>query len=64
MSKKFKLEIELGNDAFVDAPGDEIARILRNAADTVEGEMIANAILGTLRDINGNVVGAYSVTRR
>jgi hypothetical protein len=33
----FKLQIETGNAAFQDNPGQEIARILREVADQIEG---------------------------
>lgn len=36
-TRTFILTIALGNDAFAEYPGTEIARILRDAAETVDG---------------------------
>lgn len=56
----FKLEISTASDAF-DGPdrAHEIARILRDVADAVSQSSQAN---GTIRDINGNRVGAWIST--
>ena len=59
---RFILEINLGNEA-MQAPGD-IATALKNVAHVVNysSDMhILNTTIGTIRDINGNVVGHYEV---
>jgi len=51
--KRFKMEVELENDAFRD--GAELPRILRAVAKRIEdGE-----IRGTVRDVNGNTCGSW-----
>lgn len=58
MAKRvFRLEIECENAAFDEAPGYEIARILRNAGSQMEQGFID----GTLRDANGNKVGRFEL---
>lgn len=59
MSRKFKVEINTANAAFADG-GDvsEISRILKDIAKAVEHDEQFN---GTCRDINGNVVGSWSL---
>jgi len=53
----YSIQIETGNDAFQPDPAQEIARILRTLADKLEaGADLSEAI--TLRDYNGNNVGA------
>ena len=54
---KFTLEIRCDNAAFVGDPQAEIARILRDAANAVETQAH-----GTLRDVNGNRVGTFTLT--
>lgn len=58
----FKLEIDTGNAAFDnDGEGDchgEVARILRDLADKIEG----GHGHGNLHDINGNRVGNFTLT--
>jgi hypothetical protein len=51
------IRINADNAAFDDAPGFEVARILRRLADKVEGGQQA----GFLYDINGNTVGHLTV---
>jgi hypothetical protein len=56
----FKLTIDCGNAAFVSDdgtpwPAPEVARILREAADSVEAENTYD----DLHDINGNKVGSF-----
>ena len=58
MSRTFYLMIELDNAAFSEGEGAEIARILREVADRVEGRGRAS---GTERDANGNRVCAWTV---
>jgi hypothetical protein len=52
---QFSLTIDCDNAAFTeDYPGDEIARILRELAEKIEGGTLQNI---RLNDINGNFVG-------
>jgi hypothetical protein len=54
---KFELKIECDNDAFGDWPGIEVARILRDVANRVDGD--AEGTHGGVRDANGNTVGEW-----
>ena len=54
----FTLTIETENAAFADDPGAEVARILREAADTVE---TSGDFTVYLNDINGNRVGSFTL---
>ncbi len=54
------IEMSLDNAAFEDDPAPEIARILRQLADKLEGRGIDDEIL--LWDINGNRVGKAVIT--
>jgi hypothetical protein len=62
----FFVEIRLGNDTLTgDGAGAEIARLLREAADAVEGKDL-NGVIGdtgvtSLKDSNGNNVGLFGV---
>jgi hypothetical protein len=61
---KCRIEINMDNAAFEDAGhGNELARILQNAARTVTGSSGDDA-LGSwrLRDINGNPVGHITIS--
>jgi hypothetical protein len=67
MSVRFHLQIQCDNDAFCHTGStldrsEEVARILREAADMIE----TNVMHATLSDANGNVVGAcgYTFTTR
>ncbi len=51
----FKLEIKTTNAAFDDDPSYEVARLLGEAAHSVEMGYLS----GSLRDINGNKVGRF-----
>lgn len=57
---KLKIVIDMGNAAFSDAPEWEVARILRDYADRIEGGRDMNAFM---MDVNGNRVGEAKVTR-
>lgn len=55
------VEIETDNEAFSDdARGHELARILRNIADKVEG-LGSHSDRGKAFDINGNSVARWEV---
>lgn len=50
------ITIKTDNAAFSEIPGSEIARILRELADDLEGYEHTDFEM-PLRDINGNIVG-------
>lgn len=54
----FTITINTSNDAFDGDPTVEIARILRETADRVEG---ADRTDGTVRDVNGATVGGWTL---
>lgn len=54
----FNLHISTDGAAFDDAPAFEIARILREVAQSIEED--GHERIGRLRDINGNRVGFWS----
>ena len=59
---KFLLEIELGNDAM--QMGADVAEALRHVANKMDGHyIIAKEGCLTIRDLNGNRVGEYKVTK-
>lgn len=63
MARIFNLEIEVSNAAFEDDCGAEIARILRDVADRIEGMIRYDAkgrYIASIRDLNGNTVGKWS----
>lgn len=57
----FQLSIKCDNAAFEDAPGEEVARILRKIADILESTCHGEDVSGTCRDANGNRVGEWSL---
>jgi hypothetical protein len=61
---KLKIEITMDNAAFVPAPGIEVARILRQVAESLDHEYAYSVGMygATLRDYNGNTVGKAAVT--
>lgn len=54
---KVKIEIKCDNAAFEDAPEHEVARILREAAQRIEGGGLS---CFPLFDYNGNKVGSVT----
>lgn len=54
---RFSLTIELDNDAFENQTGQEVARILCKAAESVADWPGHNTFTIGLRDVNGNRVG-------
>ena len=54
-----KLKINTENQAFDQAEGQEVARILRGLADQVENLDKLQECQLPLRDLNGNTVGYY-----
>lgn len=58
---KFTLEIETTNDAFAEDPSAEVAAILRDLADDIEGSAL-DGFRRSIRDSNGNRVGTASTT--
>lgn len=63
MSKShiFTMSVACDNDAFEPEPWEEIARILRDAADKIERERDACRWFQTVRDVNGNDVGRFAL---
>ena len=60
---QLKLTINLDNAAFGDEAGTEVARILRELADDLDGH---NCVIGerhVIFDANGNRVGEAKVTK-
>lgn len=55
----FKLEIETTNAAFEDDLNYEVARLLGEAAHSID----MGHLSGSLRDINGNRVGRFEFTQ-
>jgi len=54
-----KITIKTANDAFQPNPCHEVARILRELADRIDGAgMPGKEEVWTLRDVNGNTIGA------
>jgi hypothetical protein len=54
---KIQIEIRADNSAFDGDSGSEVARILRELADRVDGSDVADTIARRLYDVNGNSVG-------
>lgn len=59
---RYTVTIEMDNAAFEDAPGEEVARILRALADLEDGHPhFAPGHEQALLDANGNEVGTADV---
>lgn len=58
---KVVIEVACDTDAFEDAPMEEIARILRVAADKAAEAPFQSGAGGSLRDFNGNRVGQWII---
>jgi hypothetical protein len=58
---KIIIKLELKGSAFDEYPGMEVARILRELADRIEGMTQAPDGLMMLHDINGNAVGQAQI---
>lgn len=56
------IKIKMDNAAFGEAPGCEVARILRKWADEMEDITDFCADQAALRDYNGNVCGSIKIT--
>lgn len=55
----FRIEIETGNAAFLPDAGPEVARLLRELADRLDGDDLPRytpGASGGTRDLNGNTV--------
>jgi hypothetical protein len=61
MDAELKITIALGNAAFGEEPGLEVARILRKLADRAEN-YFDSGFGGRLLDVNGNKVGTAEVS--
>lgn len=60
-----RIEIETGNAAFADQPGEELANILTEVAERLRdglGYAPDASFGGRVRDSNGNDVGAWQYT--
>lgn len=57
---RFVVNVDCDNAAFEPDPGPEVARLLRAAADWVEG----GRQRAPLRDVNGNTVGSFRYVGR
>jgi hypothetical protein len=57
-----RIDIETDNAAFEEYAGTELARILRFAADKIEGYQLSDYPMLVLRDINGNSCGVLTLT--
>jgi hypothetical protein len=66
MMATLKITIQRGNAAFDDGLGGslELARILRDLAEHIEGRDLSGGKAGNLFDVNGNRVGTYAATKR
>jgi len=62
---KLQLQIQCNNAAFEDSCGDEVARLLREAAAKIEGasQKALRGFGNPLRDINGNRVGEFQFSQ-
>ena len=63
---KLRITIEMDNAAFGNVPserGEEVARIVRKAADRFADRGLAAKDSGGLMDYNGNTVGGWKVSR-
>ena len=63
---KATINIQMDNDAFVQHPSAELARILKVLADNIEGQVAGVSCdrVGDMigcRDINGNSVGRLEI---
>jgi hypothetical protein len=61
MSRKLKLTIDLGNAAFEDKAGFEVAAWLRELAAKLEPWDELESEHRPIRDFNGNRVGEWSI---
>ena len=58
MTDKFKLEIELGNDAMITV--DDVAAALRNIAHRLDTAGVGRGQRVGILDANGNTVGFFT----
>lgn len=59
---KFKLEIDMSNDAFDNHPGLELSTILADISAYIEDSRFDEIDYGKLHDTNGNGVGTWEIT--
>lgn len=57
---KFFVQMSINNAAFEDSPASEVARILREIADSIESADSVPEYFRNCRDVNGNTVGTYA----
>lgn len=60
-SRVFQMTVRCDNAAFEPEPWEELARILREAADKIERERETCEYFQTVHDINGNDVGRFAL---
>lgn len=60
---KLSLQLNLDNMAFEDGGSDEVRRILNEFCDSIPERLVETDGDITLRDFNGNTVGAARITR-
>jgi len=58
---KFKMEFDCDNAAFIDSLGEQIAEIVKRAADSIGENDDGDFQGGVIRDVNGNLVGEWSL---
>lgn len=51
----FTLSVEMRGDALTEAPATELARMIREVADRIEG----GDLEGLMKDVNGNSYGLF-----
>ena len=57
----FTIKIDCDNAAFEECTGVEVARIIRDAAERIDGRPLCEGNSQPLRDVNGNTVGHFDV---
>lgn len=60
---RFTLECDLDKDAFSENAGEELASVLRSAADMFEGRDRLGETVGKLTDGNGNYVASFQILK-
>ena len=58
---KFKLEIDMDNDAFAEDPNQELGRILTELAENTQFQARMIPYDHRVMDINGNTVGRATI---
>lgn len=61
MALKFRVTLESNGNAAFEQPAEEVARILREAADAIEHSFFSPPTELRLNDVNGNRCGKVEV---